>query len=220
MKEMLHSGTACLAMLALASTVAFAAEKGMAQEIKQEVSKPVDTLQEPKELSRPPLSHVEYPPDRPAWLDQAPNLDTPPHTWVIVTEPAETLDECRDELQLMRRSAVASYIKYRSSSDRFDFYPINDEWIKERLISRTYQGTVTKGGTEHHEMAVEFTFPPEVQSEILSAWTQINVRDRLGALGVTVLVGLTGLICLSMLLCMLSRRATRQDSLPQHVLPA
>lgn len=112
----------------------------------------------------------------------------------------------------MRHAAVASYVKFRSRSDRFDFYPINDKWIEQRLVSRTYQGTVTKGGTQHFELAAELTFEPDVQSEIVSAWTQINVRDRLGALGVLVFVGLTILICASAFLCLLSRRATRQDS--------
>ncbi|QDT13628.1 hypothetical protein [Planctomycetes bacterium K23_9] len=224
MREMLHSGTACLAMLALASTVAFAAEQEMAPDTslstapssvaqsdaaKTDAGQPSDV----KELSRPPLSHVEYPADRPSWLDQAPNLGEAPHTWVIVTAPAETLDECRDEIALMRRAAVASYIKLKSNSDRFDFYPINDKWIKERLVSRTYQGKVTKGGTEHYEMAVELTFPQEVQSEILTAWDQINVRDRLASMGAVVFTGLTLLICASMLLCMFSRRATREDSM-------
>jgi hypothetical protein len=205
MREMLHSGTACLAMLALASTVAFAADSDRADD---GAGKAADS----KELSRPPLSHVEYPSDRPAWLDDSPNLESEPHTWVVVTEPAETLEKCREELALMRHAAVASYVKFRSRSDRFDFYPINDKWIEQRLVSRTYQGTVTKGGTQHFELAAELTFEPDVQSEIVSAWTQINVRDRLGALGVLVFVGLTILICASAFLCLLSRRATRQDS--------
>ena len=188
--------------------MAFAADSDHAGDVSKVAGKVADT----KELSRPPLSHVEYPSDRPAWLDDSPNLESEPHTWVVVTEPAETLEKCREELALMRRAAVASYVKYRSKSDRFDFYPINDKWIKQRLVSRTYQGSVTKGGTPHYELAVELTFEPEVQSEIVNAWTQINVRDRLGALGVMVFVGLIILVCASAFLCLLSRRATRQDS--------
>ncbi len=212
MKEMMHSGTACLAMLALASTVAYAADHDATVRAKNHPSEESRPL-ESKPLSTPLLSHVEYPSDRPAWINETTNLNSQPQTCVVLTQPAETLDECRQELAVMRRAAVRSYIEIKSNCDRFDFFPINDQWIDERLVSRTYQGQVVKGGSNHYEMAVELTFPPGVENEIMDAWRRIQVRDRLGAMGVTFLIGLSSLVCISMFLSALSRRNRAKEDL-------
>ena len=63
-----------------------------------------------------------------------------------------------------------------------------------------------------YEQAVELTFDNEVQEQIIAAWEQRLVGERLAAMGGLVFMGTTLLICGSMFLCMLSRRAERKDA--------
>ncbi len=211
MNQMMHSGTVCLAMLALASTVAFAADQdGSDHDVAIETSAPAHDV---TPLSVPLLSTVEYPADRPGWLKNAPVLEGDTHTWVIVTGPYDSIENCDERFAVDKRVATENYIKELNQklhqSNKFDFYTINNQWVNERLVTREYVGTVTKGGVEMHEKAAQLTFTPDVQAEINLAWKKSTVRERLGAVGGVMFVGLTLAICGSMFLCMLSRRAER-----------
>ena len=205
----LHSGTACLVMLAFASTVAYAAETnldgGERVAVEMDATKPVST-----ELSVKPLDQIDYPADRPTWLENDGLLKDGEITQVIiVTSPRETIERCLDELTVSQKVAVELLVKAITKSDEFSFRPVNQDWIEERLITNSYSGTLEQGGMEMHEQAVELTFTPEIKSEIKAAWKKEVVKDRLGVMGFSAFVGTSLLVCLSMFLCMLSRRAER-----------
>ncbi len=162
------------------------------------------------ELSAPPLMHVEYSSDRPSWLDQDPDLESRTHTWVVVTEPADTFDESTDRLAIAKRAAVSEYISELTASTDVDFYPVNDKWIESQLVVDSYSGQLTQGGEPMFEQAVMLEFTPRNQQEILAAWKNIQVRERLGSLGVLVFFGLVLLISTSWLLGMVGRRVERR----------
>ena len=202
-----HSGTACLVMLALASTVAYAAETEHDLVDQSDIAKKTT----PTELSVAPLDQIERPADRPSWLDNADVLDGPENIFVIVVGPCDSLQQCEEELQIMQQGQVSEFIKQHTKSDRVGFYPVNKEWIDERLVTKSYSGTVKQGDVRMFEQAVELTFSPEIKSEISAAWENEVVKDRLGMMGFLTFTGSTLLICLSMFLCMLSRRAYRSE---------
>jgi predicted transcriptional regulator len=202
MTPLLQSGSICFVALAIVSAVPADDQVGQP---------PADDTA--TELSVPPLDHVVYPDDRPSWLNQVPDLESRIHTWVVVTSPKDTKQECADELGILQRAAVSSYIRELTGSDDVDFYPVNDKWIESQLVIKSYQGSVTEGDLPMVEQAVMLEFTPRNQQEILKAWKNIQVRERLGSLGVVVFFGLVLLMGSSTLLGAVGRRL-------DHRLPA
>ena len=199
MTALLHSGSICLVAFVFVSTAA--ADNDVPDVPVGEIA---------KELSVPPLDHVEYPDDRPAWLEEAPDFDSDIHTWVVVTQPCDTDDECAEELAVLQRAAVSAYIRQLTGSADVDFYPVNDQWIESQLIVDSYTGTLTQSNTPMVEHAVKLEFSRSNQQKILAAWKNIEVRQRLGGLGVLVFLGLALLIGSSSVLGIISRRVERK----------
>jgi hypothetical protein len=195
MTALMQTGSICLVALVFVSAVP--------DDEQAEDSTAAETV---KELSAPPLDHVEYPGDRPLWLDQDPDLESRIHTWVVVTHPCETSEESAERLAIAQRAAVSSYVRALTGSEDVEFYPINDRWIDSQLIVESYRGKLTKGCEPMYEQAVMLEFTPRIQQEILAAWKNIQVRERLGALGVMVFFGLITLIGSSSLLGLIGRR--------------
>ncbi len=203
MNQMIPTSSACLVLMLLAPSAARAADENTK----------INSAKEPAPLSVAPLDHIEYPEDRPDWVSAAPSLKEFPHTWVVVSGPSDTPEESAADLKLMERAAIATYIKGLPGADgRFDFYPITDEWIENELVCRRYAGQLTEGGMERYEHAVELRFDKETQKQMLASLKNVEVRERLGAIGVLVFTGLIGLICSSAFVGMLSRRAERRAS--------
>jgi hypothetical protein len=164
------------------------------------------------------LDVIEYPQDRPAWVSQPLGIDQDSFSIVVVSGPCETRAESIEELRLMRRAAVSTYVSEVSESGgQYDFYPISDEEIDAELVKRRYSGTVTQGDMTMYEDAVELRFADEQRQEIQAAWTNVEVRDRLGALGVLVFGGLVMLICSSALVGVVSRRVERREKMEAMV---
>ena len=67
------------------------------------------------------------------------------------------------------------------------------------LSDRHYSGEVNQGDMTKYEDAVELVFTEENRQEIEAAWRNVEVRARLGALGVLVFGGLVTLISSSAL---------------------
>ena len=200
MTYLTHSGSICLVALVFVSTAV--ADSDQREIVVNESS---------TELSVPPLDHVEYPTDRPDWLNDAPDFDSRIHTWVVVTSPCDTYEECEEELAVLQRAAVSSYIRQLTGSEQIDFYPVNDEWIESRLVVDHYGGGVTKGDSPMVEQAVKLEFSRSDQEKILAAWKNIQVRERLSGLGVLVFLGMTFLIGSSSILSVVTRRAERKS---------
>ena len=198
MSDVVRNGSTCLILLMLAPGV-FA-----------DGSQPLDEA--PAPLSVAPLDVIEYPEDRPEWVSQPLGFDKDSFSIVVVSGPCETREESIEELHLMRRAAILTYVSEVSDSGgQYDFYPISDEEIDAELVTRRYSGTVTQGDMKMYEDAVEIRFSDDQRPEIQAAWKNVEVRDRLGALGLVVFAGLLMLISSSALVGMASRRVERRE---------
>jgi hypothetical protein len=157
------------------------------------------------ELSVAPLSHVVYPEDRPAWIEQSPDLQSDPHTWVVTTAGYESLSQCEEELAVLTPAAVSLYIKETADwvcPEEF----LDPQWIDDQLIGKRYVGTFHRGDAEWHEIAVELQFDGEARRRIAEAKQNSVVRERLQAAGGLFALGLAGLCCSGGLLSVFSRR--------------
>lgn len=168
----------------------------------------------PAQLSVAPLDHIEYPDDRPEWVKQTTDFDADAHSIVVVSGPSDTPQQSEEELNLMARIAVSTYIARitDAAATDHDFYPISDYEINRDLVVRRYSGTLTKGDDTMYEDAVELVFTMGKRDEIKAAWANVAVRERLGALGVMIFGGLVMLICSSAVVGVVSRRVERRDA--------
>ena len=91
MSQVIQSRSAFLMLLILAQATAHAADESAA-------SRP-DA--EPAPLSVAPLDQIQYPEDRPEWIDAPTNLKALPHGWTVVSGPSETSEQSLDELRLL-----------------------------------------------------------------------------------------------------------------------
>lgn len=218
MNSLWKSGGVCLTLAILSPSLLI----GDDSSAKTEDTKVEETDSSPSpsvELSIPPLDHVEYPESRPEWVTE--NLwidnelsDEANHTAAIVTGPSDTPEDAAEELAWMQRAVTSTFIARLVDSDSgSDFYPISDEQISERLVSKQYSGEVTVGGSTKYEQAVEIQFDEEIRSEIESAWKHREVGHRLGALGFTAGLGSILLICASGLMGIASRRVAKKEAM-------
>lgn len=158
-------------------------------------------------LSVAPLDHVEYPDHRPSWLDRTVDVDDDSASIVVVSGPCDTVDESLEELKLMQRAAVETYISRISGGELTgENFPISDEEIENELVVRRYEGDVYQGDSTRYEHAVELHFDADHREAILAARDNLEVRNRLGALGVLTFGGLMTLIGSSALLGFALRR--------------
>ncbi|TWU58731.1 hypothetical protein Poly51_15110 [Rubripirellula tenax] len=157
------------------------------------------------ELSVAPLDHVEYPEDRPKWIDEKPLPDE--HRVIVVSMPWDTAEESLEELSWMKRAAVSAYVnRLVEAGGAFDFYDPSDEEFESDLIARQYVGTVTQGAATKYEAAVEIRFTGRKQDEIRTAWKNIEVGGRLRAVGALTAFGLIVLMGTSGVIGVVSRR--------------
>lgn len=163
----------------------------------------------PAKLSVAPLTHVEYPRDRPEWLELDPQLDQPVASLTVTSGPSETRELSEDRLQLLTRAAVASYVERLTGAPNAHFFSMRDQWIDETLVAKRYAGTLTQGDTTLHESAVRLHFSPRVQEQIFAAWQEARLRHRLEILLAMVVTTVAGLIVLSACLNSLCSRSER-----------
>ncbi|QDT01720.1 hypothetical protein K227x_00870 [Rubripirellula lacrimiformis] len=161
----------------------------------------------PAELSVAPLDHIEYPDDRPEWLDDKPTLGGDEDRIVVVSSACDHSEDALEELRWMQRAAVATYVsRLVGSSSDFDFYQFTDDDLDQNLISQRYLGEVMQGDSTKYEAAVELRFDSADQDKILAAWKNVEVADRLKALGGLTSLGLVVLMCTGGLIGVISRR--------------
>jgi hypothetical protein len=204
MSQMIQPSSACLMLLVLAQATAHAADESAG-------SRP-DA--EPAPLSVAPLDQIQYPEDRPEWIDAPTNLKQLPHSWTVVSGPSESSEQSLNELRLLRRASVETYLKTLPGADgRLDFFPLTDEWIEDRLVVKEYAGLVIQEGLTKHENAAELRIDSDAKREMLAALKNDTVGQRLGVLGVLTVTGLFGLIFSSALVGTFSRRVSRRESM-------
>jgi hypothetical protein len=166
-----------------------------------------------KELSVAPLDHIEYPESRPEWLSDPPVSQSDIYRMVVVSGPCDTVEESEEELRVLQRAAVSTLVIQIARSDgRFDFYSPSDEQIERDLVKRRYSGEITQGDQTRYEHAVEIEFSEVDQRQVREAWHAVEVRDRLGAVGLLTFSGLTLLVCGSAATGLISRRTQLREN--------
>ena len=165
----------------------------------------------PQQLSVAPLDHVEYPEARPDWINQETDVSEEEARFVVLSGPCDTPEESLEELAIMQRAALATFIVgVTDSGGVSDFYPLSDGRI-EGYVHRSYEGEVTSGDVIRYEHAVEMVIDDKERKRMEQAWQNVEVRDRLGALGVMIVGGLAVLMSSSAVLGMTTRRITSRE---------
>jgi len=157
------------------------------------------------ELSVAPLDHVEYPPDRPSWLEREPDLQSEVHSWVVNSGGCETTDECEAQLEVLQRAAVSLYIRELTGWTCDESW-LNQDWIEQELVGRRYVGSLTVGDQSLTEQAVELQFDATTRGKIRQAARNDEVGERLRATGGFFVLGLVGLIFTGGVLGAVTRR--------------
>ncbi|OYP31715.1 hypothetical protein [Rhodopirellula sp. MGV] len=156
-------------------------------------------------LSVAPLTHITYPDDWPSWADAERNIEGSNHTWPVTTGGCKTIEACEDKLMALLRANIALYIKECYDWNCDECY-LSDQAIREILVARRYEGTITKGDEELKEIAVELRFDPEAQALIQRAVQNDQLDGRLRASGGLFAITIIGLFCSGGILGVISRR--------------
>lgn len=167
-------------------------------------------LSEAGTLSVAPSDHVEYPADRPEWIDAENDLGLPLHRWIVRTPPCETREECEDVLAVMFLSELHRYGRALTGSPLVDQLAVEDEELLESLVARRYDGTLTQGNLPAYESALELRIGPDFQERVWRHVRNGEVRQRIGAVGVMSAGGLALVVMLAGATAGISRhRASR-----------
>ncbi len=167
-------------------------------------------LSEAGTLSVAPSDHVEYPADRPEWIDAENELGSPLHRWIVRTPPCETREECEDVLAVMLLSELHQYGRALTGSPFVDQLAVEDEELLESLVARRYDGTLTQGNLPAYESALELRIGPDFQGRVWRHVRNGEVRQRIGAVGVMSAGGLALVVMLAGATAGISRhRASR-----------
>lgn len=166
----------------------------------------------PARLSVAPIDHLQYPEDRPGWIEAGHDLESSTHRWIVRTEPSDSPEAAQDRLAVALSAGLETYVaQLLGSSDVAGILPADDKQVLEQLIARRYEGRLTRGGEPAYEAALELQITPEVRHRVHEAWKNRQVRSRLGALGVLVGGGLALLTFGAVVAGGISRHVERQD---------
>lgn len=158
------------------------------------------------ELSVAPLDHVTYPQDRPGWVSQkTPHLKGSNHSWVVVTQPWDTEEQCNEELPILVRAAVELYAKELTGRE-CDPETITQQWIDDEVVSRTYVGKLSIGDQTMHEIAVQLHFDDEARAFLQQACEDEVLDERMRVTGVGIAASFAGLVLLTSVLNMAAKR--------------
>lgn len=158
------------------------------------------------ELSVAPLDHVTYPPDRPGWASQkTPYLKGSNHSWVVVTQPWDTEEQCNEELPVLVRAAVELYAQNLTGRE-CNPETITQQWIDKELVSRTHVGTLSIGDQEMHEIAVQLHFDDQARAFLQQACREELLDERMRVTGLGIAASFAGLVLLTSVLNMAAKR--------------
>lgn len=164
----------------------------------------------PVELSVGPLSLVEYPADRPDWIDAGDSE----HRFVVTSGICDDADVATAKRDLLIAATVRSYARGVVNVMPGEFDPLKmDENGKPQLasyIKRQYSGSVQQGDSTMYESVSEISFDSEAREQFQSAAEQVEVGHRLAAMGVCLVGGFGLLVTTSGVLNLASRRKRKR----------
>lgn len=180
--------------------------------------------QQSAELSIAPLDHVEYPSDRPKWIEQRADHfssltdDSPSDrviSIVVVAPPQPTPEAAAEMMEVMAKGAVENYIDQQATTiaEPIDTTKIvvETEWIRNELITRRYDGEVQSGDQTEFESACLLQLAPQHQTVLQSLIQNHRLKHRLGAIGVFACGGFLTLVGGSIVFGGLAARQQRRD---------
>lgn len=163
------------------------------------------------ELAVAPLTpgSVTYPPQRPEWVEQAPDLTGDLHRWPVVSTPASSPELSRLALQAQLRAAAETYVETLVKDEAAaSVVMLDDNWIADRLSAdHHYDGEVDVGGETMYESAAQLLFEPADRQWIEKRWQSHQVTDRLVQVAIFTVLGGTFLFVLTTGMSMVARRA-------------
>lgn len=154
------------------------------------------------ELSVAPLDHIDYPLDRPHWIDDTGDTVEAGHddtVLIAVTSgPSPSPAAALEAMEVMARGAVENYVEHlsRGFSERIDAdeIKVDMDWIRDELIARHYEGTVQTGETLQYESACLLQIGKTQQQTLEQLIQNQRLKHRLAAVGILGLLSLLALL--------------------------
>lgn len=167
-----------------------------------------------KPLSVAPSSAASftYPPDRPSWVDQSPDMSTDLHRWPVVSTPASTAELSRQALSAQLRAAAETYVEtILGESAATSVIKLDDAWIEGHLSAdHQYEGEVFAGDGVMYESATQLLFEPADRQSFQTQWKSHQVGERLTGLAILTFLGGTFLFVTTAGMSIVVRRAERR----------
>ncbi len=153
-------------------------------------------------LSVAPLDHIDYPLDRPSWIEEH-RVPTPPSDGAdllisVGSGPAASPEAASEMMDVMARGAVENYLEQIAQdgpevipAERFD---VDMDWVRDELISRRYEGTVGMGDDVQYESVCLLRISDEQQQKLSRSIQNYQLEGRLSTVGAIALIGFVGLL--------------------------
>jgi hypothetical protein len=162
-------------------------------------------------LSVAPLDQPTYPEDRPAWIDQVPDLDDDPIIWPVKSLLRSSAEEAVESLQVQVNGAMAAYAEQLlgpEAADAMGNHPLVSVDIDSFDGIDRYSGTATLGESTMYEEAARLRLDKRYEKELKRASQERVVGNRLAAIG---FIG-GGSLCLLLTGTGIARRFARKAS--------
>ena len=190
------------------SRLAFAAEIASDSEIitDQAASQPLSVAPQASSAA------FTFPPDRPSWVDQSPDMNADLHRWPVVSTPASTAELSRLALAAQLRAAAETYVEtIVGETDAASIIPLDDAWIESHLSAdHQYEGEVFAGDEVMYESAAQLLFEPADRQRIETRWNSHQVAGRLVNVAILTFLGGTILFVTTAGMSIVARRAERR----------
>lgn len=156
----------------------------------------------PSKLSVAPLDHVDYPLDRPTWIEEHRVPVTPQNGEDLLISvssgPAASPEIAAEMMEVMARGAVENYLE-QMAQDGAEPVPVDrievaSNWLREELISRRYDGSVGSSDEVRYESACLLRISGEEQQKLADSIQNYRLQGRLSNLGVIAVLGFAGLL--------------------------
>lgn len=155
---------------------------------------------------------LTYPPTRPSWVDQSPDMSADLHRWPVVSTPSSTAELSRQALSAQLRGAAETYVEtILGETDIASIVTIDDAWIESHLSAdHQYEGEVFAGDEVMYESAAQLLFEPADRKWLMNRWQSHQVSERLVNLAILAFLGGTLLFVTTAGMSMVARRAERR----------
>lgn len=171
------------------------------------------------ELSIAPLDHLDFPSDRPTWINSSLEINEDAKGVIsiaVVSPPQPSPEAAAEMMEVMARGAVENYIdqKANSVSEPIDSKKIEVkmDWIRDELITRRYDGEVQLGEQTQYESACLLSLTAPHQATLNRLIENHQLMHRMGIVAVFGVGGFLSLVVGSIVFGGLATRQQRRQS--------